>query len=109
MNNPKDIKAIIVCCASSIDKIKNILLFTPKEVKISKSEYIVMMPFKSKSIANIHLANDFLKPDILNEEEIKLISNGRKNEFNKNGVNISIRIKNEMDYFIGYYQDLTVI
>ena len=104
MNESKDIKAIIVCCASTIELIQEILLFMPEEFRIAKKEILVMIPFQSKRVANNDLAYDFLKPGILNEKEMKQISNGKKNEFNINGVNISIRVKNEMDCFIRYYQ-----
>ncbi|WP_294590917.1 hypothetical protein [uncultured Bacteroides sp.] len=97
-------KAIIVCISPSADKLNETISFIDKsKVKVYKDEVILCLKFDRKNEANIYAAFDLIKPQYLENCDVKLISSGKKNEFKVNGVFFSIRVGDERTSFISFF------
>lgn len=100
-------KAIIVCVAPTYEKLKETIIFLKDDYVVkSKNEYIYEIDMESVSYARVFMAYDLVNPHISNFSFMDKIVENRVNEFNVNSVNISIRVGDEKNSFLKYYNSL---
>ena len=80
-----------------------------KHMKHIKDQYIYMLAFPNKDKAREYMCFELIKDDLLRYNERLQKYNKRVNEFNFQGLNISLRTGNEKTHFEQYFSNFSDI
>lgn len=98
LKNKARMDAIIVFISKDIESIESILNFGIKTYYKCKDEYIYYKKYPQIRIAKDALTLDLLKLNLISEDLQKEVRKGKKRWFSVNGVDVSIRVENELKH-----------